>query len=166
MLLQLFFIEIDQIIPPIIYIAFIIIFVYVIYRYYQDKDMILGIFVSAFFYGISHVNFSSIFHYLFFIAYVLFGFICGIPAGLISKNLKKGSLGGAIGVFLGTALLYPFQNFIIFSFETIHFLIQTLPLIIGGLLGGALGSKIIINYLKHEHPIIPKNSETEKRNNS
>jgi hypothetical protein len=158
-------INIVDIILPLFFIIIIVIFLYVIYKQYRDKNVILGIFASAFFYAISFINFSIFSHFLPFFYSTLFGFICGIPAGLFNKNLKVASLSGAIGVFLGPTLFYQFHYFIIITFESYYFVFKTIPLILGGALGGALGNRLLMNYKYRLHSIVSNNSKTEENNN-
>ena len=131
-----------------IYVACIFLFLYGIYRKYHDENLILGILISAAFYVIIDVNLFGVLLYLLsiqFIGYFIFCFICGIMAGLINEDIKRGALSGAIGMIIAMALTYPYIYFIIFVFG-IYFPFQTLPSILGGAIGGALGSYIKKSY--------------------
>ena len=139
-----------------IYIACIFLLLYGIYRRYHDKNLLLGIFISAAFYVIISVNFFGWLSYLFSIAffgYFILSFICGIVAGLVNEDIKRGALSGMTGMLLAMALTYPSINFIIFVFG-IYFPFQTLPNILGGAVGGALGSKINKSYSYRKKTII------------
>ncbi|MCK4286388.1 MAG: hypothetical protein KAX18_09300 [Candidatus Lokiarchaeota archaeon] len=127
-----------------IYLACIFLFLYGIYRKYHDKNLIIGILISAAFYVIIDVNLFGVLSYLLsiqFIGYFIFCFICGIMAGLINEDIKRGAISGAIGMIIAMALTYPYIYFIIFVFG-IHFPFQALPSILGGAIGGTLGSQI------------------------
>ncbi|MFX1454314.1 MAG: hypothetical protein ACFFDB_02965 [Promethearchaeota archaeon] len=131
-----------------IYVAILFLFLYLLHRKFHDKNLFLGIFVSAIFYIIIDVNFSGWLFYLFslqFVGYFLFCFICGITAGIFSPDTKIGALSGAIGMLLAMNLTYPSIYFIIFVFG-IYFPFQTLPRILGGAIGGVLGSYIRNRY--------------------
>ena len=139
-----------------VYIACIFLLLYAVYRKYQDKNLLLGIFVSAAFYVIIYVNLFSLLSYLFSLGitgYFLLSFICGIVAGLINDDIKRGALSGMIGMLLAMALTYPYIYFIIFVFG-FYFPLHTLPNILGGAVGGALGSKIKKSYSYRKKTII------------
>ncbi|MBY8984656.1 MAG: hypothetical protein KGD65_06305 [Candidatus Lokiarchaeota archaeon] len=146
-----------------IYIACIFLLLYGIYRRYHDKNLLLGIFVSAAFYVIIYVNFFGWLSYLFsiqFFGYFIICFICGITVGFFNEDIKRGALSGAIGMLLAIALTYPYIYFIIFVFG-IYFPFQTLPSILGGAISGALGSNIKKSYSYRKKTIIkPQLDET------
>ena len=140
-----------------IYLACIFLFLYGIYRKFHDKNLILGIFISAAFYVIIYVNlYPKERSYLFsiqFIGYFIFCFFCGIVAGLINEDIKRGAISGTVGMILAMALTFPYIIFIIFVFG-IYFPFQTLPSILGGALGGALGGQIKKSYSYRKKTII------------
>ena len=81
-------------------------------------------------------------------------------AGLINDDIKRVALSGAIGMLLAMAMIYPYIYFIIFVFG-IYFPFQTLPNILGGAVGGALGSQIRKSYNFRKKTIIkPQLDET------
>ncbi|UCC20679.1 MAG: hypothetical protein JSV62_05170 [Promethearchaeota archaeon] len=129
---------------------------YIIHRKFQDKNLLLGSFVSATFYGIVYINFSWLLFYLDFfpsLGYFLFALISGITAGFFTEDIRRGVLSGTIGVILAMALIYPNIYFIIFVFG-IYFPYQTLPNILGGVIGGVLGSQIRRSYNFRKKTII------------
>lgn len=139
-----------------IYIACIFLLLYALYRKYHDENLLLGIFISAIFHEIIYVNFMMWLSYLFsliFIGYLLFGFICGITAGLLNENMKRGAQSGAIGMLLSMTLMYPFMYFIIFVFGY-YLVFQALPRMLGGAIGGAFGSQIRKRYLFKKKVIV------------
>ena len=139
-----------------IYVACIFLFLYGIYRKYHDKNLIIGILISAALYVIIDVNLFGVLSYLLsiqFIGYFIFCFICGIVAGLINEDIKRGAISGTVGMILAMALTFPYIIFIIFVFG-IYFPFQTLPSILGGALGGALGGQIKKSYSYRKKTII------------
>ena len=143
-----------------IYVACIFLLLYGLYRRYHDKNLIIGIFLSAAFYVIIYVNLFGVLPYLLSIQFIgdfIFCFICGIMAGLINEDIKRGAISGAIGMILAMALIYPYIYFIIFVIG-IYFPFQTLPRILGGAFGGALGSYINKSYNYRKKTIIKPKS--------
>ncbi len=126
-------------------IIFIILLLYGVYIRYLDKNLLLGIFSSAILYEMISVNFFFGFIFFFNPTYLLFfflfGLICGTTAGLLNENIKRGVLSGAIGMVLAITLRYP-----IIFIPIIFFVSQSLPTILGGAIGGAIGSQVIKRY--------------------
>jgi len=126
-------------------VIFIILLLYSVYIKSLDKNLLLGIFSSATLYVMISVNFYVGFTFSFnpisFLFYFLFGFISGTTAGLLNENIKRGVLSAAIGMILAITLRYP-----IIFIPIIFYVSQSLPTILGGAIGGAVGSQIIKRY--------------------
>jgi len=138
-------ISLDFLIIIPVCIVFIILLLYGVYIRSLDKNLLLGIFSSAILYEIISVNFYIGFTFSFnpisFLFYFLFGFIGGTTAGLLNENIKRGVLSGAIGMVLAMTLRYP-----IIFIPIIFFVSQSLPTILGGAIGGIVGSQVIKSY--------------------
>ena len=138
-------ISLDFLIIIPVCIIFIILLLYGVYVRSLDRNLLLGIFSSAILYEIISVNFYVGFTFSFnpisFLLYFLFGFIGGTTAGLLNENIKRGVLSGVIGMVLAMTLRYP-----IIFIPIIFFVSQSLPTILGGAIGGAVGSQGIKSY--------------------
>ena len=146
-------ISLDFLIIIPVCIVFIILILYGVYIKSLDKNLLLGIFISAILYEMISVNFYIGFTFSFnlisFLLYFLFGFVGGTTAGLLNENIKRGVLSGASGMVLAIVLRYP-----IIYMPLIFYVSQSLPTILGGAIGGAVGSQVIKRYYFKKKAII------------